>query len=195
MGIAALAACAFLFLKKHHISSDIFQTTEPQNKRAFIAFLKTPEAQQLKHVVDKQTKQGFLDITGIKNKFRHSNSDYMDPETILKKLEKASCVSSLTEKPFIIGKNKHITSGRKFNFVLQVKKGKKYNMVFEVHDYIKGEKKNWVMRIYDNDKIKDSRSYLTRIGTFVQNAYNDGFTHIPCGSLGERFVLGNKVCA
>ena len=159
------------------------------NKKDFLTFIKKPSFTIEK--INPQAKRDFLGITGIKNKLRHSNSEYVDPETILERLKKATCVTSLTEKPFVIGNSKQITAGRKFNFVFQFNKGKKYDMIFEVHDFVKDGKKTWVMRIYDNDKIKDSRSYLTRIGNFIENAYLGNFTHIPCGPNGEKFVLGN----
>lgn len=194
LGLAALTACTFLFLKKTgQILPNKFHKIEPQSKRSFLAFLKEPSLEL--YSVDPRSKQMFLGATGIKNKFRHSNSDYVDPETILARLKKANCVTSLTEKPFVTRHGKQITAGRKFNFALQFNKGKKYDMIFEVHDFIKDGKRTWVMRIYDNDKIKNSRSYLTRIGNFIENAYLGNFTHIPCGSYGEKFVLGNKICA
>ena len=139
----------------------------------------------------KQARE-LLNITGLKYSLRqiHLQTKLNNPKSVLKMLEKARCVENLTEKPFIVGTNKHITAGRKFSFTFHSRNGKKYNMIFEVHDYIKdvnGER-TWVMRIYDEDDIKSFRNYLSIFGNFIKDSYNEPGTHIPCGRFGEIFV-------
>ena len=68
---------------------------------------------------------------------------------------------------------------------------KRYNMIFEVHDYYeRNNKRNWVMRLYDLD-FKNQRSYLVNTGGLKVDSYLSFDTHINCGEYGRNFVLGN----
>ena len=114
------------------------------------------------------------------------NEKLPDPQKILELLQEIKDVK-ITEDKFLTSPKSRIQYGRKFN----VKVNKNLKMIFEVHDYKQDNGQvNWIMRLYDDDKDKKSRSYLSLAGSFNRNVYEKGITHIPCGENGKRFVLG-----
>ena len=95
--------------------------------------------------------------------------------------------AKITEEKFFTSQKSRIQHGRKFNIIVN----KNLKLIFEVHDYKDDDGQvYWRMRLYDDDKNKKSRSYLTPAGSFNRNVYEDERTHIFCGENGRRFVLG-----
>ena len=140
-------------------------------------------------------KRLLLELTKIKKIIQDAsrNNKDVDPSSILRALQESKLISGLKEIDFIVRENSKITAGRKFSFVYTSSVTKKrYNMIFEVHDYCeKGNKRNWVMRLYDLD-FKNHRSYLTDTGGLKTDSYLSTATHINCGEYGRNFVFGNE---
>ena len=115
-----------------------------------------------------------------------TNGILPDPQKVLALLQSINGVK-ITEQEFVTSPKKKIQHGRKFN----VDVTKNLKMIYEVHDYRTDDNQiNWIMRLYDDDKEKKSRSYLNISGSFNRNVYEKGITHIPCGENGRRFVMG-----
>lgn len=108
-----------------------------------------------------------------------------EPQKILKLLSGIEG-AKITEEKFLISSKSRIQHGRKFNIIVN----KNLKLIFEVHDFREDDGAiNWVMRLYDDDKNKNSRSYLTPAGSFNRNVYEEERTHIICGENGKRFVM------
>lgn len=113
------------------------------------------------------------------------NKKLADPQKFLELLHRIKGVK-ITETDFFTSPKSRIQHGRKFN----VDVTKNLKMIYEVHDYKTDDNQiNWIMRLYDDDKEKKSRSYLNISGSFNRNVYEKGITHIPCGENGKRFVM------
>lgn len=113
------------------------------------------------------------------------NQKLADPQKFLELLQSIKDVK-ITETEFFTSPKSRIQHGRKFN----VDVTKNLKMIYEVHDYRTDDNQiNWIMRLYDDDKEKKSRSYLNISGSFNRNVYEKGITHIPCGENGRRFVM------
>ena len=113
------------------------------------------------------------------------NEKLPDPQKLLEFLHNIEGVK-ITEEDFYTSPKARIQHGRKFN----VDVTKNLKMIYEVHDYKTDDNQiNWIMRLYDDDKEKKSRSYLNISGSFNRNVYEKGITHIPCGENGKRFVM------
>ena len=114
------------------------------------------------------------------------NQKLADPQKFLELLHRIEGVK-ITETEFFISPKSRIQHGRKFNVAVT----KNLKMIYEVHDYKTDDNQiNWIMRLYDDDKEKKSRSYLNISGSFNRNVYEKGITHIPCGENGKKFVMG-----
>lgn len=120
------------------------------------------------------------------------NNEDVNPLNILHALQENKLISNLKEENFAVRKDSKITAGRKFSFLFTSSVTKKrYNMIFEVHDYNeRNNKRNWVMRLYDLD-FKNQRSYLVNTGGLKVDSYLSSDAHINCGEYGRNFVLGN----
>ena len=117
--------------------------------------------------------------------FCSRNKKLHDPQKILKLLSGIEGAKIIEEK-FLISSNSRIQKGRKFNIIVN----KNLKLIFEVHDFREDDGKiNWILRLYDDDKDKNSRSYLTPAGSFNRNVYAEERTHIICGENGKRFVM------
>ena len=117
--------------------------------------------------------------------FCSRNKKLHDPQKILKLLSGIEG-AKITEEKFVTSPNSKIQHGRKFNIIVN----KNLKLIFEVHDFREDDGKiNWIMRLYDDDKNKNSRSYLTPAGSFNRNVYAEEHTHIFCGENGRKFVM------
>ena len=184
LGLATLVAVATLFVSKKIANNN------PLNSNSLRKLL-SKNSDRFSYVVSKD-KEKLVGSTGIRQAIHNArnNNTETNPAVILKKLKNSPFIELKEEVPFEIRPNSRIQAGRKFPFVFTSEKHKKYNMIFEVHDYLENDgTRNWVMRLYDQDR-KASRSYLTRSGSLKSNSYFSHETHIPCGQYGEKFVLG-----
>ena len=119
-------------------------------------------------------------------KYCKINGILPDPQKVLTLLYSIKGVK-IMEEEFVNLPKRRIQHGRKFNVVVN----KNLKMIFEVHDYKDDDGQvYWRMRLYDDDKNKNSSSYLNQSGSFNRNVYKDENTHISCGENGRRFVMG-----
>ena len=115
----------------------------------------------------------------------NKNKKLHDPEKVLELLSRIEG-AKITEEKFVTSPNSKIQHGRKFNIIVN----KNLKLIFEVHDFREKDGKiNWIMRLYDDDKNKNSRSYLSPAGSFNRNVYAEERTHIICGENGKKFVM------
>lgn len=115
----------------------------------------------------------------------NKNKKLHDPQKVFELLSRIEG-AKITEEKFVTSPNSKIQHGRKFNIIVN----KNLKLIFEVHDFRENDGKiNWIMRLYDDDKNKNSRSYLSPAGSFNRNVYAEEHTHIFCGESGRKFVM------